>query len=65
MRAAVELGHGFEAKVVAEGVETRADLDAVRQLGFDLAQGYLFSPPLPAERMRALLTDGAGVLPRR
>ena len=64
-RAAVELGHGFEAKVVAEGVETRADLDAVRQLGFDLAQGYLFSPPLPAERMRALLTDGAGVLPRR
>ncbi|WP_439579763.1 EAL domain-containing response regulator, partial [Elioraea sp.] len=39
-RAAVELGHGFDAKVVAEGVETRADLDTVRALGFDLAQGY-------------------------
>lgn len=64
-RAAVELGHGFDAKVVAEGVETRADRDAVRALGFDLAQGYLFSPPLPAEATRALLADGAGVLRRR
>jgi len=64
-RAAVELGHGFEAKVVAEGIETRADLAAVRALGFDLAQGYLFSPPVPAETMRAFLADGPGVLPRR
>lgn len=64
-RAAVELGHGFEAKVVAEGIETRADLAAVRALGFDLAQGYLLAPPVPAETMRVLLANGPGVLPWR
>lgn len=62
-RAAVELGHEFEAKVVAEGVETTEDLAAVRTLGFDLAQGHLFAPPLTPEAMRAVLT-GAMALAR-
>lgn len=59
-RAAVELGHGFGAKVVAEGVESGDDLAAVRALGFDLAQGYLFSRPLPADEVIALLAGRAG-----
>jgi len=48
VRAVVDLAHGLGLKVVAEGVETRADADAVRALGCDLLQGYYVSRPLPA-----------------
>ena len=47
--AAVQLAHGFGAKAVAEGVEQADDLEVVRSLGFDMAQGYIFSRPLPFE----------------
>ena len=49
VRAVVDLAHGLGLKVVAEGVETRADAEAVRALGCDLMQGYYVSRPLPAE----------------
>jgi EAL domain-containing protein (putative c-di-GMP-specific phosphodiesterase class I) len=48
VRAVVDLAHGLGLKVVAEGVETRADADAVRALGCDQMQGYYVSRPLPA-----------------
>ncbi len=44
--AIVALGHSLGLRVVAEGVETQAHLDVVRQSGCDLAQGYHFSRPL-------------------
>jgi len=46
-RAAIELAHGFGAKAVAEGVEQANDLKVIRSLGFDTAQGYLLSRPVP------------------
>lgn len=46
-RLAMELN----AQVVAEGVETSDDLDAVRSAGIALAQGYLFSPPVAASQL--------------
>jgi EAL domain-containing protein (putative c-di-GMP-specific phosphodiesterase class I)/FixJ family two-component response regulator len=46
-RASARLGHDFGAKVVAEGIEREVDLRMVRALGFDMAQGFLFSRPLP------------------
>ncbi|WP_130354174.1 EAL domain-containing protein [Agromyces ramosus] len=49
--------HGFRS--VAEGVETRPQLVAVRELGFDRAQGYLFGRPVPARRMSARLAVGS------
>lgn len=55
VRAIVELGRGLGLKVVAEGVETRAQFDALRSLGCDAMQGFLFSKPLPVERIRAHL----------
>ncbi len=55
--AAVELGHTLGLSVVAEGVETDAQLAAVRDLGCDGAQGYLFSKPTPEEAVYTLL-DG-------
>ncbi len=46
-KAAVQLAHSFDASAVAEGVERADDLETIRSLGFDMAQGYFFSPPLP------------------
>lgn len=45
---AVGLGKSLGLRVVAEGVEDRATLDALERLGCDLAQGYFISRPLPA-----------------
>ena len=53
--AAVELGHALGLTVVAEGVETDAQLAHLRELGCDGAQGYLFSPPVPEESVYSLL----------
>jgi EAL domain-containing protein (putative c-di-GMP-specific phosphodiesterase class I)/CheY-like chemotaxis protein len=45
-RSIIELGKGYGAQVVAEGVETREDFVAANELGFDLVQGYLFGKPM-------------------
>ena len=44
----IRLGHDLGMEVVAEGVETFEQLDYLRRHGANQAQGYLFSPPLPA-----------------
>jgi EAL domain-containing protein (putative c-di-GMP-specific phosphodiesterase class I) len=44
------VGHHLNATVVAEGVETDAELQALVDLGVDLGQGYLFGRPAPAPR---------------
>ena len=55
VRTIVELGHSLDRTVIAEGIETREQLEAVRRLGCDLGQGFLFSPPAPALRAEAIL----------
>jgi EAL domain-containing protein (putative c-di-GMP-specific phosphodiesterase class I) len=47
--ATVGLAHQLGLTVVAEGVETHGHLEALRALGCELGQGYLWSRPLPAE----------------
>ena len=42
--------------VVAEGVENRAQLAQLMQLDCDRAQGFLFAPPVPAERIAMIAT---------
>jgi EAL domain-containing protein (putative c-di-GMP-specific phosphodiesterase class I) len=46
--AVVSLGHALGVTVTGEGVETAAQLDTLRALGVDAAQGFLFAPPQPA-----------------
>jgi EAL domain-containing protein (putative c-di-GMP-specific phosphodiesterase class I) len=45
-RQIVHLANHYGARTVAEGVETRADFIAARDLGFDLIQGFLFARPM-------------------
>jgi diguanylate cyclase (GGDEF)-like protein len=48
VRATIELGHAMGLRVVAEGIEDEATLELLRELGCDLAQGFLISRPMPA-----------------
>jgi EAL domain-containing protein (putative c-di-GMP-specific phosphodiesterase class I)/FixJ family two-component response regulator len=47
--SSLELGKKLHMKVVAEGVEDRADWDFLRQTECDLAQGYFIAKPMPAD----------------
>jgi len=53
--ALIELGHALGFGVVADGVETAAQLDQLRELRCDAAQGDLIAPPVTAEQVEALL----------
>jgi diguanylate cyclase (GGDEF)-like protein len=59
--AVIGLAHGLGIGVVAEGIETQAQSDRLRDLGCDYGQGYLFSRPVPADRLPALLRRNATV----
>src|SRR5262249_49256895 len=48
--AVVSLAHALGMRAVAEGVETPQQLASLRTLGCELAQGYLFGRPAPADR---------------
>src|SRR6185295_1329488 len=51
----IAMAHGLGLGVVAEGVETEAQLDYLRLAGCGQVQGYLISHPLPALEIRAVL----------
>ena len=57
--AMIQLAHGFDLTVVAEGVETGEDERLLRDLGCDLAQGYLFDQPMPIRDLAARWLDSA------
>lgn len=54
-RAITAMGHELHLKVIAEGVETEAQFGYLLRNHCDEFQGFLFSPPLPAEEATALL----------
>ena len=58
--AIISLAQALKLKVVAEGVETEEQAQLLRLLRCEQAQGYLFSPPVPAERIEALLASATG-----
>ena len=55
--AIIAMAQNLNKCVVAEGVENDAQLAFLRERGCDRVQGYLFSPPLPAEEMLTYLSD--------
>lgn len=57
-QAITGLGHHLGMRVLAEGVETEAQLDALIALECDEVQGFFFARPLPAEQLPAHLAGG-------
>lgn len=67
VRSTIEMGHNLGLEVVAEGVETPASRDMLRELACDYLQGYLISRPIAAEEVPAWIAhhgrsaDASGV----
>jgi diguanylate cyclase (GGDEF)-like protein len=59
VRAIVSLAHSLRLKVVAEGVETVAQLEFLSAIGCDEYQGYYFSRPLPGDEFERLVREKA------
>ncbi len=55
VRSIIDLAGNLGLRVVAEGVETMSTWEALRDMGCDIAQGYVISRPLPAAQLGAWL----------
>jgi len=55
----ITMAHSLGLKVVAEGVETREQLNFMREHDCDAMQGYFLSKPLPADQFESFLKSGA------
>ena len=51
IRSTLDLGHNLGLQVIAEGVENSEACFMLKSMGCDMAQGYYFSRPVPAERI--------------
>lgn len=59
VRAMIHLAHSLGLSVVAEGAERIEHVQFLRKTACDQVQGYVFSPPAPLQRIRAMLMDDA------
>lgn len=57
IQAIINMAHAIGSKVVAEGAETKEQVDALRDMKCDYIQGYYFSKPLSEEEFEALLNE--------
>jgi diguanylate cyclase (GGDEF)-like protein/PAS domain S-box-containing protein len=57
VKTIIRLGEAFGLAVVAEGIETSSQRDALAALGCDLGQGFLYAHALPADEATAYITD--------
>jgi diguanylate cyclase (GGDEF)-like protein len=55
--ATIELAHGLQARVVAEGVETQEEAAELIRIGCDRLQGYLYSKPVRASHLPRVLAE--------
>ncbi len=54
----IDLSHGLDKKVLAEGVETKEHIDVLHQMGIDMVQGYEVAHPMPSELLVLWLRNG-------
>jgi diguanylate cyclase (GGDEF)-like protein/PAS domain S-box-containing protein len=65
VQAVIGMGRALQMATVAEGVENADQLDELRRLGCDMAQGFYFSRPMPMQEMTQLLLRAASRPPYR
>ena len=58
--AIITLAHSLDLRVIAEGVETRAQFDFLKARACNEMQGYFFSRPVPQDELAALLAQSSG-----
>ncbi|MEE9422871.1 MAG: EAL domain-containing protein [Gammaproteobacteria bacterium] len=58
VKSTIDLAHNLGLETVAEGIETKDVLDAIKQAGCDIAQGYLISKPLYPDDLLKFLEAG-------
>ncbi len=59
LEAIISLGHKLEMIMLAEGIETSAQLERLRSYGCELGQGFLWSPAIASDEVPALLNRQA------
>jgi EAL domain-containing protein (putative c-di-GMP-specific phosphodiesterase class I) len=55
LEAIISLGHKLNMTMLAEGIETPAQLERLRHVECELGQGFLWSPAVPKDQVAALL----------
>jgi EAL domain-containing protein (putative c-di-GMP-specific phosphodiesterase class I) len=63
VRSTIDLGRSLNLRVIAEGVETVGQLEALESFGCDVAQGYYISRPVPADVLMSWLHEPADQAP--
>jgi len=63
VRSIIDLGHNLNLRVVAEGVETAAVLDALHDAHCDIAQGFFLARPMPAGDLPRFLATITSITP--
>lgn len=64
VRSTVALAHSLGADLVAEGVEDEATLGALRRYGCNVTQGFVHTPPLPADELVKWIATWTPELPQ-
>jgi diguanylate cyclase (GGDEF)-like protein/PAS domain S-box-containing protein len=60
VRSVMDMANSLDLQSIAEGIETPAQLELIRELGCELGQGFLFSRPVPPHEISAMLAAGEG-----
>jgi EAL domain-containing protein (putative c-di-GMP-specific phosphodiesterase class I) len=53
----IEFAHRFNISAVAEGIETKGELQTLRDIGCDMAQGYFFARPMPKDKFAKMVLE--------
>jgi EAL domain-containing protein (putative c-di-GMP-specific phosphodiesterase class I) len=64
VKTIIDLASGLQLGTIAEGVETVEQMELLRELGCEKAQGFYFARPVPAAEAAALLAESAAATHR-
>ena len=56
VKSIVDMAHGLNKTVIAEGIETKSQLKMLKEIGCKYGQGYLFSKPMEKDQVIEFLT---------